>query len=126
MNKEEFLNGNGTEKVQKLYDKLNREHFNNELPKYKIVLIKRKNAANMATVYLEKKRLELSVKNHMKKKLCLTGHWYKEIIDSLKHEMIHIWQYHIISHEIYNAWKCGHNKLFKAKANEIGVKLNWD
>lgn len=106
----------------KLYDKLNFEYFKCKLPTYGIVWYHRYRTTH-AEVYVTGigKVIKLNFKYHYEKR-----YWYAEIVDTLKHEMIHIWQYHIVNHGHWNTWKCGHNNVFKIKAKEIGCKYDGD
>ena len=93
-NKESFFDG--TKGLYKLYDKLNTKYFEGKLPHYKIIW-NRRFRATKADVRHTTKTIRFNYKYHKIRK-----DWSLELIDSMKHEMIHIWQYHVLYNGIWN------------------------
>jgi len=91
--------------VSKTFARFNQQYFNSELKqKYEIVFSKRMKSTH-GTALPQKKTIFLSM-------LRLEGSSWKEVEETLKHEMVHCWLY-----EKGSNW--GHSPEFKAKLKEI-------
>ena len=95
------------EELNQLYDILNRRRFGGELPKVKVRWARKTLKSRYIGRY------------YIKYKGILLSQWYhrrypREVIATLLHEMVHVWQRHVGMKDIHGA-------SFKRKAKEIGA-----
>lgn len=107
--------------VYKYYDYYNERYFNNELPLNKedihIILVNTKACyvGRACNITHKKSYYEIQLNKHY-----LDKYYKLEMIDTLIHEMIHIWQF------VHHNKKGGHGKDFQFKCAQINKQDNWN
>jgi predicted SprT family Zn-dependent metalloprotease len=107
-----------------LYDQLNRELFDNDLPDIPVVFNSRlTRTLGLAYYRYDSGAVVVPVKIEIRKKHRWTNRFLRKV---MIHEMCHIWAYHF--HNEDKGGENGHGPKFWAKMNELGYPKthDWD